>query len=57
MQVQSQVREIPWRRKWQPTPVFLENSMDREVWQATIHGASELDRLSTQQISTSIMFN
>ena len=28
--------KIPWRRKWQPTPVFwkiphLENSMDREV--------------------------
>ena len=25
------VRKIPWRREWQPTPVFLlENSMDRE---------------------------
>ena len=23
MWVQSQVRKIPWRRKWQPTPVFL----------------------------------
>ena len=24
------VGKIPWRRKWQPTPVFLlENSMDR----------------------------
>ena len=22
-QVQSLVRKIPWRRKWQPTPVFL----------------------------------
>ena len=21
--VQSQVRKIPWRRKWQPTPVLL----------------------------------
>ena len=21
--VQSQVRRIPWRREWQPTPVFL----------------------------------
>ena len=21
--VQSLVRKIPWRRKWQPTPVFL----------------------------------
>jgi len=23
MQVQSLVRKIPWRRKWQPIPVFL----------------------------------
>ena len=27
------VRKIPWRRKWQPTPVScLENSMDRGAW-------------------------
>ena len=27
------VRKIPWRRKWQPTPVFcLENLMDRGAW-------------------------
>ena len=27
------VREIPWRRKWQPIPVFLpETSMDRGAW-------------------------
>ena len=27
-----------WRRKWQPTPVCLpEKSMDRGVWQATVH--------------------
>ena len=30
------VRKIPWRRKWQPTPVScLENSMDRGTWHAT----------------------
>ena len=23
MQVQYLVRKIPWRREWQPTPVFL----------------------------------
>ena len=23
MQVRSWVRKIPWRRKWQPTPVFV----------------------------------
>ena len=37
--------KIPWRRKWQPTPVFLPgNPMDREAWWATVHGvAKELD--------------
>ena len=30
--------KIPWRRAWQPTPVFfLENPMDRGAWRATIH--------------------
>ena len=34
--------KIPWRRKWQPTPVFcLENSMDRGAWQATVHGVTK----------------
>ena len=33
------VGKIPWRRKWQPTPVFLpENPMDRGAWQATVIG-------------------
>ena len=32
------VRKIPWRRKWQPTPVFLPgNPLDREAWWATVH--------------------
>ena len=32
------VRKIPWRRKWQPTPVFLSgNSMDKGAWWATVH--------------------
>ena len=36
------VRKIPWRRKWQPTPVFLHgNPMDRGAWQATVLGATE----------------
>ena len=30
---------FPWRREWQPTPVFfLENPMDRGAWQMTVHG-------------------
>ena len=29
---------IPWRRKWQPTPVFLfESCMDRGAWQVAVH--------------------
>ena len=39
------VGKIPWRRKWQPTPVFfLENPMDTETQWAAVHGvAKELD--------------
>ena len=33
---------IPWRRKWQPTPVFLPGkSHGRGVWQTTVHGVSK----------------
>ena len=44
---ETQVRflgwEIPWRRKWQPTPVcFLENPMDRGAWQAIVHGIARV---------------
>ena len=46
------VGKIPWRRKWQPTPVFLlENPMDRGMWQATVHRSNSrllLKRLSKQ---------
>ena len=32
------VREIPWRRAWQPTQYScLENPMDRGAWGATVH--------------------
>ena len=36
------VGKIPWRRKWQPTPVFLPGE---SIWWATVHGVSESDRL------------
>ena len=41
--ISSWVGKIPWRRKWQPTPVFLPgwNSMDRGAWWATVHGVAE----------------
>ena len=36
------VRKVPWRRKWQPTVVFLPGkSMDRRAWQATAHGVAK----------------
>ena len=32
------VRKVPWRREWQPTPVFLPGKpMDRGAWWATVH--------------------
>ena len=31
------VWKIPYRRKWQLTPVFLPGLMDRRSWQATVH--------------------
>ena len=37
------VRKIPWRRKWQSTPVFLPGkSMDRGAWRATVHGVARV---------------
>ena len=56
------VRKIPWRRPWQPTPVFffffsppqysyLGHPMDRVAWQATVHRVTKsLTRL--KQLST-----
>ena len=36
------VDKIPWRRKWQPTPVFSwKNPMDRGAWWATVHRVSK----------------
>ena len=36
------IGQIPWRRKWQPTPYSsLENPMDRGTWQAIVHGLAK----------------
>ena len=36
------VRTIPWRRAWQPTPVFmLENPLDRGMWWATVYRVTQ----------------
>jgi len=43
------VVKIPWRRVWQPTPVFLPGkSLDRGAWWATVHGV----RKSWAQLNT-----
>ena len=45
------VGKIPWRRAWQPTPVFLPGEFHRGAWWATVYGVTknqtQLKRLST----------
>ena len=46
-------RKIPWRRKWQPTLVFLlENPMDRGAWWAAAYGVAQ-SRAGLKQLSSS----
>ena len=51
--------EDPWRRKWQPTPVFLPGeSKDRGAWRATVHGAAKSRTgLSSQEQSHTENYN
>ena len=36
------VRKMPWKRAWQPTPVFcLETPGERGAWRATVHGITK----------------
>ena len=40
--VRSLVGEIPWRSKWQPTPVFLPGeSHGGGAWRPVVHGVSK----------------
>ena len=52
--VQPLGREDPWRRKWQPTPLFLPGeSQDIGVWLATVHRVTESDMTEvTEQART-----
>ena len=43
MPIFSLISAFSWRRKWQPTPVSLDNPMDRGAWQATVHKVTESD--------------
>ena len=47
---------IHWRRKWQPTPVFLlENPRDRGAWWAAVYGVSQ-SRTRLKRLSSSSTF-
>ena len=47
------IRKIPWRRTWQPTPVFLpRESHGQRSWRAMVHGATE----SWAWLSTSCIY-
>ena len=37
------VGKIPWRQKWQPTPIFLPGEFhgQRGIWWATVHGVEK----------------
>ena len=36
------VSKTPWSRKWQPILIFMEFSMNRRTWQATVHGVTRV---------------
>ena len=44
MQIRCLGGKIPWRRAWQPTPVFLLREFyGRGAWQAIVHRFAESD--------------
>ena len=46
---------IPWRRAWQPTPVYLGNPMDRGAWWATVHrGRKESDTIESLTLANCV---
>ena len=56
IQIQSWVGKIPWRRKWQPTPVFLTEKPhgQRDLADSSSNGCKELDM--TESLSTRSCF-
>ena len=50
------VRKIPWRRAWQPTPVFLPGeSHGQRSLAGTVHRVAELDM--TEQLTLLLFFS
>ena len=51
------VQKIPWRRQWQPTPVYFpRNSVDRRAWLAKVHGISKVSNMNQQLNNQSARF-
>ena len=49
------VRKIPWRRKWQPTLIFLPGKSHRGAWQFTVHGViKNQTRLNTHTLYSTL---
>ena len=53
---------MPWRRKWQPTPVFLPGeSQGRGAWWAAVYGVAQsrtrLKRLSSSSSSAYVILD
>ena len=48
----SWVGKIPWRRSWQPTPVFFpgESCGQRRLWWATVHKVTK-SQIELRQLS------
>ena len=49
------VREIPWRRKWQPTPVFLPSESHRQRSLANYSPWRHKDSDTAEKLGTQIL--
>ena len=50
------VRKVPWRRKWQPTPVFLPGEFHGQRSLAGYMGFMGLQRVRHDQVSNTFTF-
>jgi len=49
------VGKVPWKRAWQPIPVFLlGNPIDRGAWWTMVHGVAK-NETQLKQLSTHAM--
>ena len=51
MRVQSWVGKIPWRRKWQPTPVFLPGKSHGQKFQGGVQPMLSQELDTTQRLN------